>query len=119
MYVAIARAVTACEIVEIEYFSAGRGTTSTRRVHPYVLENHRGSWYLSAFCELAGEDRVFRLDRVNRVLVTGERFVPPAEPPAPRPDLSGREAQAVSPAELRETVVSVAETTLACYGGDA
>jgi proteasome accessory factor C len=90
VYVATARAVADCEIVELEYFSAGRGTTTTRRVHPYVLENHRGSWYLSAFCELAGEDRVFRLDRVSRLTPTGEHFEPPAEPPAPMPDLSGR-----------------------------
>jgi len=90
VYVAVARAITECEVVEIEYFSAGRGTTTTRRVHPYVIENHRGAWYLSAFCELADEDRVFRLDRVNRVVLTGEHFEPPSDPPAPRPDLSGR-----------------------------
>jgi predicted DNA-binding transcriptional regulator YafY len=90
VYVAIARAVNDCEIVEIEYFSAGRGETTTRRIHPYVLENHRGAWYLSAFCELADDDRVFRLDRVNGVTSPGERVDPPAHPPAPRPDLSGR-----------------------------
>ena len=90
VYVAIARAVSDCEVVEIEYFSAGRGATTVRRIHPYVLENHRGSWYLSAFCELADGDRVFRLDRVNRVALTGAHFEPPVHPPAPRPDLSGR-----------------------------
>jgi proteasome accessory factor C len=91
VYVSIARAVAECEVVEIDYFSAGRGATSVRRIHPYVLENHRGAWYLSAFCESAGEDRVFRLDRVRRAEPTGERFDPPADPPAPSPDLTGRD----------------------------
>ncbi len=87
---AIARAIVNCEAVEIDYFSAGRGETSTRVIHPYVLELHRGQWYLSAWCELVGADRVFRLDRVGRVAPTGRAFEPPADPPPPTPDLTGR-----------------------------
>jgi proteasome accessory factor C len=102
VYVAVARAIADREILTIEYFSASRGATTTRRVHPFVIENHRGSWYLSAFCELAGADRVFRLDRVSRAVATGEHFVAPAHPPAPRPDLSGR-------ADLRVAEVEFAE----------
>jgi proteasome accessory factor C len=90
VYATIARAVSACEKVCIEYFSAGRGETTTRVVRPYVMEYHRGSWFLSAFCELADADRVFRLDRVNVADPTGETFEPPAAPPAPTPDLVGR-----------------------------
>jgi proteasome accessory factor C len=90
VYAAIARAIEACEAVEIEYFSAGRGETTTRVVHPFVLEIHRGHWYLSAYCESVGADRVFRLDRVSRVDPTGRSFDPPASPPRPTPDLTGR-----------------------------
>ncbi len=90
VYAAIARAVVNCEAVEIEYFSAGRGETTVRVIHPYVLELHRGQWYLSAYCELVEGDRVFRLDRVGWVTPTGRRFEPPAQPPPPTPDLTGR-----------------------------
>jgi proteasome accessory factor C len=61
-----------------------------------VLEYHRGSWFLSAFCELAEADRVFRLDRVNVAEPTGETFTPPAAPPPPTPDISGRTGLAVA-----------------------
>ena len=87
---AVARAIGRCEAIGIEYFSAGRGTIAQRVIRPYVLEFRRGAWYVSAFCELAGEDRVFRLDRIRNVEVTGRTFQPPAKPPRPEPDLTGR-----------------------------
>jgi predicted DNA-binding transcriptional regulator YafY len=90
VYAAIARAIEACEAVLIEYFSAGRGETTSRVVHPFVLELHRGHWYLSAYCESVQADRVFRLDRVSSVDPTGRTFEPPADPPRPTPDLTGR-----------------------------
>lgn len=90
VYAAVARAIEACDKLRIEYFSAGRGQTTDRVIRPYVLEYHRGAWFLSAYCELAGADRVFRLDRVNHAEPTGEMFEPPATPPPPTPDLTGR-----------------------------
>ncbi len=70
------------EVVEIEYTSLAKGETTVRRVEPWSVHSAMGNWYLRAFCRLAGDERVFRLDRIRRVRPTGERFVP-AEQEAP------------------------------------
>jgi proteasome accessory factor C len=50
--------------IEITYYAYGRDTTSVRVVEPGGLFNSGGAWYLSAFCHLAGAERLFRVDRV-------------------------------------------------------
>ncbi|MCB1039596.1 MAG: WYL domain-containing protein [Acidimicrobiales bacterium] len=53
-----------------------------RAVHPYRLEFVRGRWYLNGFDRTRGEDRWFRMDRVDGPVTTdGEReaFQRPAE----------------------------------------
>lgn len=75
----------------IRYFSADRGTDSVRAVHPYSLYAWRGAWYLLAFCETAGEERTFRVDRITAVEQTSAGFERPEglpASPAPLPDLA-------------------------------
>lgn len=43
-----------------------------REVHPYRLEFVRGRWYLNGFDRTRGEDRWFRMDRVEGHLELGE-----------------------------------------------
>ncbi|MCX7852027.1 MAG: WYL domain-containing protein [Caldilineales bacterium] len=50
--------------VVITYAGAGREATLVRRVTPYWLEEHRGVYYLVAYCHLRHEERVFRVDRI-------------------------------------------------------
>lgn len=74
----------------IGYMSADADRESTRVVHPYALFRWRDTWYLLAFCETAGEERTFRVDRITSVETTGVPFeVPPgfAASPSPLPDL--------------------------------
>ena len=50
-----------------------------RTVDPYRLEFQRGRWYLTGFDHLRGEERNYRLDRVEgEVEVVDGRFEPPA-----------------------------------------
>lgn len=85
-------AVAAHERVEIEYWSAGRDEITTRRVDPAAAFLSGGEWYMSAWCHRAGDDRLFRVDRIRALRRTGETFVPPAhavdtsEIYSPRPD---------------------------------
>jgi len=76
-YETLAEALEAAASLEIEYFTASSGRHSTRVVHPYSLVNERGVWYLSAFCELAGDVRTFRVDRIRSARATGEHFEKP------------------------------------------
>jgi predicted DNA-binding transcriptional regulator YafY len=53
--------------VEIEYYTAGRAHRTTRRVDPLRLEWHGDVAYLIAYCHLRGDERVFRVDRIEWV----------------------------------------------------
>ncbi len=66
--------------VELEYYSFGRDTTTTRVVHPWRVFNAEGEWYLTGWCERADGERLFRVDRILAARVLEERFRPPARP---------------------------------------
>jgi proteasome accessory factor C len=74
-------AAAAGRAVEIDYLSLGRGRQTTRIVEPWAVSTAMGNWYLTGFCRSAGGERVFRLDRIRRVQILDETFVPPSGPP--------------------------------------
>jgi len=55
------------DAVEIEYYTAGRAHHTTRRVEPLRLEWRGDVIYLIAHCHLRGDQRVFRVDRIERI----------------------------------------------------
>lgn len=75
---ALALAVEQQTAVRFTYFTGSSGRTSERVVHPFTLTVRFGVWYLVAHCRTAGEERVFRLDRIRSVEMTNERFERPA-----------------------------------------
>ncbi len=78
-----ARTATAAhECIEIEYWSAGRDDTTTRRVDPWAVFFAGGEWYLTGWCHTADSDRLFRVDRIRSLRATGEHFEPPDTEPA-------------------------------------
>ncbi len=70
-------------VVEITYSTLSRGDTSLREIEPWSVFTSLGNWYVSAHCRLAGAERIFRLDRIRDVRVTGGRFDPPPNRPLP------------------------------------
>jgi proteasome accessory factor C len=88
---ALRKAAEAGERVEIDYYSFSSDTTSRRRIDPRSVFLAGGQWYVDAWCHLATDDRLFRVDRVRALQPTGEHFEPaPGEPERsvfrPRPD---------------------------------
>jgi proteasome accessory factor C len=69
--------------LEIDYYSFGRDDRSTRTVEPWRVFNAQGQWYLAGWCQQAGGERLFRVDRISRATMLGETFAAPAEAPAP------------------------------------
>jgi proteasome accessory factor C len=67
-------AAGAGERVEIDYYTFGRDELTTRRIDPRAVFAAAGQWYVDAYCHRAGDDRLFRVDRVRGVRPTGERF---------------------------------------------
>ena len=64
-------------------YQSFRQEVSTRMVDPYALALQWGHWYLAGYCHLRGEMRTFRVDRIQSVGPTDDRFELP-------PDFSAR-----------------------------
>lgn len=60
--------------VEIDYWSANRDEVLTRAIDPAPPFYALGAWYVPAFCHRAGEERLFRVDRIRALRATGEHF---------------------------------------------
>ena len=76
-------AVESSTTVELTYTALGSGQTTTRVVEPWSVFSANGNWYLSANCRSAGDERVFRDDRIRAAAAGTERFTPPDQPPPP------------------------------------
>ena len=70
-------------VAHISYMALGTNEMSTRDVEPWTLFSSLGNWYLSGFCRLKQEERIFRIDRIRDVTRTDDTFVPPDELPKP------------------------------------
>ena len=69
---AIERAIAAHEVVSIDYCDRS-GEATQREVEPLGLVDLEGRWYLTGWCRLRDDVRVFRIDRVQAAASTGER----------------------------------------------
>ena len=84
-------AVAGAGQVEIEYYAFGRDEWTRRTVDPYSVFSASGQWYLSAWCHLVEDERLFRVDRMRSAELTGTSFSPPEHTPElavyhPRPE---------------------------------
>jgi len=61
-------------VMQIEYYSQGRGELSTRDVEPVLLQRLKQHWYAVAWCRKADDVRSFRLDRMKSITVLDEVF---------------------------------------------
>lgn len=58
--------------LKIDYFVANRGERSERVVDPVAVVGDRGHWYLQALDHGVGEERWFRIDRIEKLEETGD-----------------------------------------------
>jgi predicted DNA-binding transcriptional regulator YafY len=73
---AVADAVRHHRPISIKY-TAGGGRRSERILHPYGLVAHFGRWYVTGADPAIGEDRTFRLDRIEDTRTLLGSFEPP------------------------------------------
>jgi len=67
--------------VEIDYYAHGRDERTHRTVEPAGVFSSNGQWYVSAWCHLANDGRLFRVDRILGAERTGRpRSGPPVDP---------------------------------------
>lgn len=72
------RAVARKQWVEFTYADE-KGQPSERRVRPLELSFWGKVWTLTAWCELRGDFRNFRLDRIGQLSLTGQYFMEEAD----------------------------------------
>lgn len=58
----------------ILYYSFGRDAVSKRRIVPWRLISDSGFWYMQSWCFTSGEERLFRVDRIEEVEVHNDRL---------------------------------------------
>jgi predicted DNA-binding transcriptional regulator YafY len=68
-------ALTNFYLVKTEYTNEA-GKTSSRIIEPFALLSTQENWLLVAWCRLSNEFRYFRLDRIKRLELLTEKFVP-------------------------------------------
>ncbi|MGI9623613.1 MAG: helix-turn-helix transcriptional regulator [Acidimicrobiales bacterium] len=77
--------------IEVEYYGYNRDELTRRTLDPYRVTSDEGQWYLLAYCHLAEGERLFRVDRISELEVTGASYEPPSDVPEvsvfePNPD---------------------------------
>jgi proteasome accessory factor BC len=75
----VSKAIVQRKLIELEYYKENEDELVPRRVEPYALTNGREGWYVASFDPERDGVRHFRLDRIKKVTVTGERFEPRPE----------------------------------------
>jgi predicted DNA-binding transcriptional regulator YafY len=70
------QAVVERRTVSVRYTKAERGELreQERILDPYGLLYRMGLWYLAAYCRTRRDERIFRVDRIREVVLTGETF---------------------------------------------
>lgn len=71
------RAIIQRRTVRFRYHA--RDNESSREADPYALIHIGGAWMLVAYCHLRRDNRHFRLDRMEDVVVLDQRFTRPAD----------------------------------------
>jgi proteasome accessory factor BC len=76
---AVSKAIVGRRLIELEYYKENEDELTRRKVEPYALTNGREGWYVASFDPERDGVRHFRLDRIKKVTVTGEKFEPRPE----------------------------------------
>jgi predicted DNA-binding transcriptional regulator YafY len=75
----VSDAIVKRRLIELEYYKQNEDELSLRTVEPYALTNGREGWYVASFDPEREGVRHFRLDRIKRAKVTGQKFKPRPE----------------------------------------
>jgi len=73
------QAVSSRHQVTIDYYAYGRDEITHRTIDPYRVTSTQGQWYVSAYCHLAHDERLFRVDRIRDASVLETTFEPSIE----------------------------------------
>ncbi|MFW6074789.1 MAG: helix-turn-helix transcriptional regulator [Chloroflexota bacterium] len=76
----VVQAISTRNAVDIEYAAASRdGMKTRRRVDPYSVVPYDRSWHVIGYCHLREDIRIFKVDRIQEINLSGEGFTPDPE----------------------------------------
>ncbi len=78
----LATAIRGRRVVQLEYYSAARGSLTFRDIEPELLRSSGQAWYLEAYCRSACGSRTFRVDLIRSARILDETFSPRTKPDA-------------------------------------
>lgn len=67
-------AIVQKSLLQFEYFSQSKSEFTQRIVEPSGLCYYGGHWHFIAYCRMREDFRDFRVDRISKLLATGEKF---------------------------------------------
>ncbi|CAM4427764.1 YafY family transcriptional regulator [Paenibacillus alkaliterrae] len=65
--------------IHIQYAKNAEDEPQLRKLDPYGLAYRTNKWYVAAYCHLRQEVRTFRVDRIEKLELTGHRFQVPLD----------------------------------------
>ncbi|MEH6943331.1 helix-turn-helix transcriptional regulator [Bacillus sp. JJ722] len=68
--------------IKIRYHKSGLEQSKYRLVDPYRIIYWNNKWYVIGFCQLRNDIRSFRVDRIESLMLTGNKFKRPENFPA-------------------------------------
>ena len=76
IFLQLQEAIYQHQVVHLCYHAQHTNEVTERDVEPLNLLYLNKTWVLTAYCRLRRASRVFRLDRIDRLIVLGEIFAP-------------------------------------------
>lgn len=70
----IQHALVESQLIEIDYFSHYNQQVTTRIIEPVSLIFYAMNWHLIAWCRLRNDYRDFRLDRINKLQISDDKY---------------------------------------------
>lgn len=92
-------------IINLDYFASHSQEHTSRDVEPVGIFYKEGYWHLIAYCHLRNAYRDFRVDRINKVEITGKSFT------GKHPTLKAYIAQTAREQQLEMVVIRVDKST--------
>ncbi|MFW7433449.1 helix-turn-helix transcriptional regulator [Vagococcus carniphilus] len=83
----IEKAIEESRVIGFDYVSYS-GEVTTREVEPINIVCKSQAWYVYGFCRLRQEMRLFRLSRIRKTCLSGERFSPEKFKPIEKEDIN-------------------------------
>ncbi len=77
LLISIQQALTDFRVLTITYYAESKKETTQRNIEPFAIYNNpQENWTLIAFCQLRKEFRLFRIDRIQELILTDQKFTP-------------------------------------------